>query len=164
MCIRDSAGLTPVAHGAGHRAVGPWQVGDGALGEDLETGLSVSVLDEVVLLERDDLLLQGADQLETGAIAHVGESRVLVPTEVALTDPSVFRAVEQRAVGLELPDAVRGLLGVKLRHARVVEELATAHGVAEVDLPVVLGVDVSHGRGDTALRHDLSLIHISEPT
>src|SRR5665647_2609599 len=30
----ELAGLAPVAHGAGHRAVGPWQVGDGALGED----------------------------------------------------------------------------------------------------------------------------------
>src|SRR5665647_376501 len=86
-------------------------------------------------------------------LAHVGQSRELMPTEVALTDPSVFGSVEQRAVGLELPDAVRSLLGVQLGHARVVEELAAAHGVAEVDLPVVLGVDVSHGRGDAALGH-----------
>src|SRR4051794_22500440 len=34
------------------------------------------------------------------------------PAEVALADAPVGRAVEQRAVGLQLPDAVRDLLGV----------------------------------------------------
>jgi hypothetical protein len=43
---------------------------------------------------------------------------------------------------------------VELRHAPVVEHLAAAHGVAEVDLPVVLGPDVAHGGGYAALGHD----------
>ena len=147
------AGLTPVTQSAGHLAVGPWQVGDGALGEDLDSRLEVTVLGQVVLLEGDDLLLQSADELQPGAVADVGKPRVLVPTEVALADPPVFRAVEQRAIGLELPDPVRGLLGVQLGHPRVVQELAATHGVAEVDLPAVLGVDVAHRGSDTTLGH-----------
>ena len=96
------------------------------------------MLAQVLLLERDDLLLQGADQLQAGAVADVGQPRVLVAAEVALADLAVLGAVEQRAVGLQLPDPVRRLLGVQLGHPPVVEELAAAHGVAEVDLPVVL--------------------------
>jgi hypothetical protein len=84
----------------------------------------------------------------------VGEARVTVTAEVALEDLAVLGAVEQCAPLLELPHAVRRLLGVQLGHAVVVEHLAPAHGVAEVDHPVVLGVDVAHGGGDAALGHD----------
>src|SRR5262249_41474063 len=42
----------------------------------------------------------------------------------------------------------------QLGHAPVVQHLAAAHRVAEVDLPVVLGPDVAHRRGDAALGHD----------
>ena len=99
------------------------------------------------------LLLQRADHLEAGPVADVGEAGVAVAAEVALEDAPVRGAVEQGAPLLELEDAVGRLLGVELGHAPVVEHLAAAHGVAEVDLPVVLGVDVAHGRGDTALGH-----------
>ena len=74
--------------------------------------------------------------------------------EVALGDAAVGGAVEQRAPALQLVDPVGRLLGVQLRHAPVVEHLAAAHGVAEVDLPVVLGPDVAHGGGHAALGHD----------
>ena len=104
--------------------------------------------------EIDRALLQGADHLQAGAVTDVGEPRVAVATEVALRDLAVLGAVEQRAVLLELPDPLGRLLGVQLRHAPVVEHLAAAHGVAEVDLPVVLGPDVAHGGGDAALGHD----------
>src|SRR5688572_1451302 len=73
--------------------------------------------------------------------------------EVALQDEAILRAVEQRAPLLELEDAVGGFLRVQLRHAPVVQELAAAHGVAEVDLPVVLLPDVAHRRRDPALGH-----------
>jgi hypothetical protein len=43
---------------------------------------------------------------------------------------------------------------VQLRHAPVVEHLAAAHRVAEMNLPVVLRPDVTERRGDPALRHD----------
>jgi hypothetical protein len=99
-------------------------------------------------------LLQGADQLQAGAVAHVGQAGVAVSAEVALGDASVLGAVEQRPPALELVDAVGRLHGVDLRHAPVVEHLAAAHGVAEVDLPVVLGPHVAHGSGHAALGHD----------
>ena len=114
----------------------------------------LALLARIVLLQRDDLLLHRADQLEAGAVADVREARVLVAAEVALADPAVLGAVEQRAVGLELPDAVGRLLGVQLGHPPVVEELAAAHRVAEVHLPVVVAVDVAHRGGAAALGHD----------
>jgi hypothetical protein len=149
----EPAVLAEVAEDAGHRLPVLQHVGDGELVEHLQVLLAVAELALVVLLQRDDLLLHGADQLETGAVADVRQPRVLVPAEVALADLAVLGAVEERAVGLQLPDAVRGLLGVQLGHARVVEELAAAHRVAEVDLPVVLGVHVAHRGGGTALGH-----------
>lgn len=154
----EAAGLAFVAEGprdplpVGGAAV-LQDPGDRALLEDLEPGLVVPVLLEVLLLEGDDLLLEGADQLQAGAVADVREARVLVPAEVALRDLPVGRAVEERAPGLQLPDPVRGLLRVELRHPPLVEELAPAHRVAEVHLPVVALVDVAHGGGDPALRH-----------
>ena len=67
--------------------------------------------------------------------------------------PSLVRSksAPQRS---ELVDPVGRLLGVELRHAPVVEHFAAAHGVAEVHLPVVLGVDVAHGGGAAAFGHD----------
>jgi hypothetical protein len=77
-----------------------------------------------------------------------------VAAEVPLADLSVLGAVEQCAPGLELPDAVRRLLGVQFGHPPVVDELAAAHGVPEVHLPVVFRVHVAHRGGGTALGHD----------
>ena len=99
------------------------------------------------------VLLERADHLEPGAVADVGEARVAVAAEVALGDQAVLGAVEERAPLLQLEHAVRRLHGVQLRHAPVVQHLAAAHGVAEVDLPVVLLPDVAHGRRDAALGH-----------
>ena len=150
----NAPALAPVAEGPGDPAVVALeQPGDRALGEDLDPRLGVARLADVLLLQRHDLLLQGADQLEAGAVADVGEPRVLVAAEVALADPAVLGAVEQRAPGLELPDPVGRLLRVQLGHPPVVEELAAAHGVAEVHLPVVVAVDVAHRGGDAALGH-----------
>ena len=100
--------------------------------------LVVAGLALVLLLERDDLLLQGADQLQAGAVADVRQARVLVAAEVALADLAVLGAVEQGAVGLQLPDPVGRLLGVQLGHPPGVEELAAAHRVAEVHLQLSL--------------------------
>ena len=99
------------------------------------------------LLQGDDLLLQGPDHLQPGPVADVRQPRVLVAAEVPLADLAVLGPVEDRAPRLELPDPVRRLLGVQLGHPPVVEELAAAHGVAEVHLPVVVRVDVAHGGG-----------------
>src|SRR6266508_3868860 len=87
-------------------------------------------------------------------VADVRQPGVAVPAEVALEDAAVGGAVEQRAPLLELQHPVGCLLRVELGHAPVVEHLAAAHGVAEVDAPVVLRVDVAQRRGHAALRHD----------
>ena len=96
-------------------------------------------LHEHVDAERDRALLEGADHLQAGAVADVGEPGVAVAAEVALGDQAVVGAVEQRAPLLELDDPLGRLLGVQLGHPPVVEHLPAAHGVAEVHLPVVLG-------------------------
>src|SRR6266511_3565253 len=72
------------------------------------------------------------------------EPRVPVTAEVALQDEAVLRAVEERAPFLELENAIGRFLRVELRHPPVVQQLAAAHGVAEVDLPVVLLPYVAH--------------------
>ena len=77
-----------------------------------------------------------------------------VAAERPLEDPPVAGPVEDGAPRLELADAVRRLLGVELGHARVVEELAADHRVAEVGLPGVVGVDMAERRGDATLGHD----------
>ena len=129
-------------------------LGDRALGEHADAGFVVAELLLVLLLKLDDLLLEGADHLQAGAVADMGEARVLMATEVALADLAVGGAVEESAVGLELPDALGRFLGVQLCHAVLVQELAAAHGVAEVDAPAVVLVDVRHGSSDATLGHD----------
>ena len=151
----EPSGLAPVPECAGDAPeLVAQQLGDRALGEDLQLAVRAAELSLVVLLQRDDLLLQGADEFEAGAVADVGQARVLVAAEVALADLAVLGAVEQRAVGLELPDPGGRLLGVQFGHSPVVEELAAAHRVAEVNLPVVVAVDVAHAGRDAAFGHD----------
>ncbi len=111
-------------------------------------------LHEDVDPDRHGAVLQGPDHLEAGAVTDMGEAGVAVPAEVALQDPAVRRAVEQRPPLLEFEDAVGCLEGVDLSHAPVVEHLAAAHGVAEVDLPVVLWPHAGEGGGDAAFGHD----------
>lgn len=62
----------------------------------------------------DRVVLQGADHLEAGVVADVREARVPVAAEVVLQDATVGGAIEHRAPLLELPDAVRRLLRVRL--------------------------------------------------
>ena len=102
----------------------------------------------------DALVLEGPDHLQAGAVADVGEPRVGMPAEVALEDAAVLGAVEDGAPLLQLADPVGRLLGVELGHPPLVEELAAAHRVAEVDLPAIASVGAGQGRGDPALGHD----------
>src|SRR6185503_13079364 len=94
-----------------------------------------------------------ADHLEARAITGVREARIAMAAEVTLADQAVLRAIEHRTPLLELADALRRLPRVQLGHAPDVEELAAAHRVAEVDLPVVARVDVAHRRGHAAFGH-----------
>ena len=98
---------------------------DPAGGEDHRTGAkdveqpALAVVPEraadafAVLQERDDgalhvhvdplvdaVVLQGADHLQTGPIAHVREPRIAMSAEVALQDAAILCAIEERAPGL----------------------------------------------------------------
>ena len=150
-------GLPPVAERPGHSVLAAGlvedQFSDGAFGEDLDACLVVAEFGLVLLLQGDDLLLQGADDLQAGAVTDVRQPWVGVAAEVALADPAILRPVEKRAVGLQFPDPFGGLLRMQLGHPPVVEELAAAHGVGEMHLPTVFGVGVAHRRGATAFGH-----------
>ena len=97
--------------------------------------------------------MHGSDEFETGAVTNVSQAGVEVATEVTLLDLAFLGAVKERAPIFQLVDSIGRLLGVQLSHAPVVQHLAAAHGVAEVDLPVVLFVDVAHGSRHAALSH-----------
>ncbi len=73
--------------------------------------------------------------------------------EVALQNAAVGGAVEQRAPGFQFAHARRRFLGVQLGHARIVQILAAAHGVGEMDAPVVAIVHIAHGSRHAAFRH-----------
>ena len=137
----EPTALAPVAEGAGDAIA--------VLEQPLDRALHVDV---DALVHR--VLLQRADHLQAGAVADVRQPRIAMPAEVALQDQAVLGAVEQRAPLLELEDAIRRFLGVDLGHAPVVQQLAAAHRVAEVDLPVVLFPHVGQRRGDAAFGHD----------
>ena len=102
----------------------------------------------------DAVILQRPDQFEPGAIADVRETRIAVAAEIALKDPAVRRAVEDRAPGFELADAIGRFLGVQFGHAPVVDVLAAAHRIGEVHFPAVAIVHVGERRGDAAFGHD----------
>ena len=101
----------------------------------------------------DAVILQRADHLQAGAVAHVRQARIAVAAEVALKNLAVLGAIENRAPGFEFVHPRRSFLGVQFRHAAVVQVLAAAHGVGEMDAPVVAVVHVAHGRRHAAFGH-----------
>ena len=112
------------------------------------------VLHEKIDPTVDAVVLERPDHLQAGAVADVGQAGIAMPAEVSLQDPPVLGPVEQRAPGLELAHPIRRLLGVKLGHPPVVEVLAAAHGIGEVDLPGIAVVGGGERGGDAALGHD----------
>ena len=61
--------------------------------------------------------------------------------------------IKERTPGFEFAHGIRRFLGVQLGHAPVIQILAAAHGVGEVDFPIVTLVDVRHRRCDPAFSH-----------
>ena len=102
----------------------------------------------------DAVVLQRADHLQPGAVADMREARIFVAAEIALEDAAVLRAVEDGAPGFQFAHAVGRFLRVQLGHAPVVDVLAAAHGVGEMDLPAVALIDIGQRRRDAALGHD----------
>ncbi len=149
----ETAAFAPVPERPGDGRAVVEEFGDGAFGEHLDSRLVVAEFGVILLLQRDDLLLHGADQLQAGSVADMGQPRVGVPAEVALADPAVFGAVEQRAVGLQFPNPIRRLSGVQFSHPPVVQELPAPHRVAEMGLPGVLRIGVGHRSRAAALGH-----------
>src|SRR5580704_2221937 len=98
----------------------------------------------------DAVILKSSDHFKAGAIADVSQARIAMAAEVALENTAVLGAIEHSAPGFEFPDAGWSFLSVDLGHAPIVEILAAAHGVGEVDLPGIAIVDVAHGRGHSA--------------
>ena len=78
----------------------------------------------------------------------------MCPPKLPLEDAALLGAVEDRSPFLQLAHPLGRLLGVQLGHPPLVEELAPAHRVAEVDLPAVAAVDAGQGGRDPAFRHD----------
>jgi hypothetical protein len=74
--------------------------------------------------------------------------------ERPLGDLAVGGAVEDGAPALEFVDPFGRFAGMQLGHPPVVDQLAAAHRVLEVDLPIVLRVQVAKRRRDPALGHD----------
>src|SRR5262245_24361636 len=99
------------------------------------------------------VILKGADHLQAGAVADVGQPRIAVAAEVALEDAAILGAVEDCPPLLQLADAVGRFFGVQFGHAPVVDVLPAAHGVGEMHFPVVAVIDVGERRGDAAFRH-----------
>ena len=99
------------------------------------------------------MVLQGAEHLETGAVADMGQARIAVAAEVPLKNLAILGAVKHRAPRLELAHARRRLARMMLGHDGIVEVATAAHGVCEVDFPTVAVVDIAHGRRHAALGH-----------
>ena len=74
--------------------------------------------------------------------------------EIALRNLAFLGAIEDRAPRLEFVHARRGFLGVEFGHAPVVDVLAAAHGVGEMDFPAIAIIDIAHRRRHAALGHD----------
>ena len=167
------AGAFPRVAGNLERAAKSARGDDDGLGlEDLEAAALAIVAegadDAVAVLEQADdgpfhvdgdalvdaVVLQGANHLEAGAVADVGEARETVAAEIALRNLALLGAIEHGAPGLEFPHARGSFLGVELGHAPVVDVLAAAHGIGEVDFPVVAVINVAHRRRHAALGHD----------
>jgi hypothetical protein len=136
----EQAALPIVGEGSRNPGAILDQADDGELHEDVD-----ALVDAVVL--------QGANHLQAGAVADVGQAGVAMAAEVALQDAAVVGAVEHRAPGLQFAHPVGRFLGVQFRHPPVVNVLSAAHGVGEVDLPAIAVVHVGQRRRHPAFGH-----------
>jgi hypothetical protein len=99
------------------------------------------------------MVLQSADHLQPGAVAHMRQPRIAMPAKIALQNAAIAGAIEQGAPGLEFPHTRRSLFGVELRHPPVVQILTSALCVSKVNAPAVAIVHIGHGRGYSTLGH-----------
>ncbi len=102
----------------------------------------------------DAVVLKRPDHLQPRAISDVGQPRIPVPAKVSLQDAAVFSAVEHRAPGFKFAHAIRGFPGVEFGHAPIIDVLASAHRVGEVDLPIVPVIHIGQCSRDASLGHN----------
>ena len=100
------------------------------------------------------VVLQSADHLEAGPIAHVRESRIFVAAEVPLQNATILRAIEHCTPGLELTHTSRRFLRVQLGHSPIVHVLPAAHRISEMHLPIVAIINIGQRGRDPAFGHD----------
>ena len=99
------------------------------------------------------MVLQRTDHLQPRAIAHMGQPGIAMPAKIALQNAAIAGAIEQGAPGFEFAHPGRSFFGMELRHAPVIQILASAHGVRKMNAPAVPVVYIRHGRGDSTLCH-----------
>src|SRR2546423_8198834 len=102
----------------------------------------------------DDAILQTANHFQAGAVADMAQSPIRMGAKRTLQNATIGGPVEDCPVGLEFVDAFRGLASMQLGHPPVVDQLAAAHRVLEVDLPIVIRIDVAQGGSDATFGHD----------
>ena len=111
------------------------------------------VFHEDVDAEMNPVVLQRADHLQAGAVAHVRQPRVAMAAEVALQNAAVAACDRTARPSFEFAHACRRFLGVQFGHPPVVQVLAAAHGVGKVNAPAVAIVDIGQRGGDAAFGH-----------
>jgi hypothetical protein len=73
---------------------------------------------------------------------------------MALQNPAIACAIENSAPGLQFAHPIGSLFGVEFRHLPVVDVLTAAHGIGEVDLPVIAAIHIAQCGGNSAFGHD----------
>ena len=99
------------------------------------------------------MILQRADQLQSGSITDVSQSWIAMSAEIALADEAFLGSIEDRAPFLQLHHPRRRFLGMDLRHAPIVQKFSAPHRVAKVHHPIVARIDVAERGGHSAFGH-----------
>src|SRR5438067_1353630 len=105
--------LAPVSERPGDAVAIFQQADDGALHEGVKAHGHAAVL-------------KGANHLQAGAVTHMAKTFEGVSAESALQNVAIACTVKKRAPLLQFAHAVWSFLGMKLGHAPVVEQLASA--------------------------------------
>src|SRR5436190_22127662 len=99
------------------------------------------------------MVLQGANHLEASAVSDVRKPWIFVATKIPLKNSPVLSPVEHGAPCLKFSYTVWRFLRVQFSHARVIQILATPHGVGEMYFPAVPVIDVCQCSRNSALGH-----------
>ena len=111
------------------------------------------VFHEHVETEMYAVVLQRTDHLQSRPIANMRQPGIAMSAKIALQNAAIARAIEQGTPGFEFAHTCRSFLGMELRHAPVIQILASAHRVSKVNAPAVPVVHICHGRGYSTLCH-----------